>query len=59
MKIDELKAKVNEAGLEQGEWPSLTGTVMHAQDCSSCSQGCQNAATNACSIGCALFLWGK
>ena len=58
MKIDELKAKVDDAGLYQPKWPFSVEIAERAGDCTSCTQSCQTSGTSSCSIGCSWFLWG-
>lgn len=58
MKIDELKAKVEDAELHQTMWPFSFETAERARDCTSCTQSCQSSGTNSCITGCSWFLWG-
>ncbi|MGP1529513.1 MAG: hypothetical protein ACTTI3_04135 [Treponema sp.] len=62
MKIDELKAKVDEAGLNDGRIPDggeivpLCFWSCHSGCNSVCSSGCTSSqCSNGCTWGCAVF----
>ena len=65
MKIDELKAKVDEAGLLLGRTADEGGIIpLCSGPCSSsCSSGCANACSDKCTwgcvTGCTIFSSGK
>ncbi len=60
MKIDELKIKVDEAGLQYGKLPDGGGIVPMCASpagsrCMSCPEGCDASCSAGCTSKCFLF----
>ena len=65
MKIDELKAKVDEAGLVLPvirpfyEDPGTGGCRCNVRCSGGCTVSCQKSGSNDCSSGCTVFWTGR